>query len=381
MKSQAKSKMIYLDQAATSFPKPKEVIVGVVRCLERCGNAGRGGHKASLESAKEIYDCRCAICDFFHYQAPENVIFTYNATYALNTVICALYKEGSHVLISDLEHNAVYRPVLALASEGKITYSVFSHKGNVIENIRAQIRDNTDMLICTQSSNVTGFALPLKEIGALSKSKKIKLIIDASQGAGHIETDLTSQYFTAYCAPAHKALYGIQGCGFAIINQNGELMREFIRGGTGSDPFSATMPAEIPEHFEAGTLATPCICGLRHGIEYLQKHKDELDYTHYLAKRLEEILQENANIHIVSEKGNKSFIISFTCPEQDELSQALADKNICIRGGFHCAPLAHTSIGTQNTGCIRASLGLFTSKKDIETFGHFVSQWVNGSYR
>ena len=358
--------ILYLDNAATSFPKPKEVIDSVQKCLRICGNAGRSEHKMAMESANQIYLCRQELSDFFDYNNPENVIFTLNATYALNIAINALYEEGTHVLISDLEHNAVYRPIQHLASQNKITYSIFSHKGDILSNIKEQTKATTKLIVCTHASNVTGQWLPIKEIGDYCAKNNIKFIIDGSQSAGHHHINLGEINFSAFCAPAHKGLLGIQGCGFAIINTS-DVERDFILGGTGTHSFLPHMPLYLPDRYEAGTLPTPAICGLRSGIAYLKSKQEALheieNNTHYLHEQLKEIKQ----CRLVS-KENLSGIASFTCEEQAEFSSYCAKQHICIRSGFHCAPLAHQSIHTEEGGCIRVSIGIFTRKKHIDQF-------------
>lgn len=359
--------ILYLDNAATSFPKPKEVSEQVAKCLSICGNPGRSGHEISLESANQVFICRNEICSFFHYDKPDNVVFTLNATYALNMAICALYQEGCHVLISDLEHNAVYRPIHHLASEGKLSYSVFSHYGDVIGNIRKLTTNKTKLLVCLHASNVTGDLLPIAQIGQYCKKNNIRFIIDASQSAGHIQTDLSNMYFDAYCAPGHKGLLGIQGCGFAIINAE-HCERDFVLGGTGSHSFLPHMPLALPDRYEAGTLPTPAICALRSGITYLANHAEKSCNVGVKAQRLYTMLANIRGCRLVSKPRNPSGIVSFTCKNQSELAKYYAENHVCIRSGFHCAPLAHHSIGTEEEGCIRTSLGVFTTDKEIERF-------------
>ena len=358
--------ILYLDNAATSYPKPKSVLDAVRQCINTCGNPGRSSHKMAMESANEVFACRCEICDYFGFGHPENVIFTLNATYAINLAITAFYEEGTHVLLSDLEHNATYRPIHRLASEGKITYSVFSHKGNVIENIKNATTSKTRMLVCLHASNVTGEYLPIYEIGNYCKSKDIRFIIDASQSAGHFPFMLKDLYFDALCAPGHKGLLGIQGCGFVVINGK-KQQRDFVSGGTGSQSFLPHMPFSLPDRYEAGTLPVPAICGLRYGIQYVREHPENLCYLETMTAKLHEEINDLIECNLVSVP-TTSGIVSFTCERQEEYAKYCAENHICLRSGYHCAPLAHKSIGTEKDGCIRVSLGIFTTEKEVEKF-------------
>ena len=239
-------------------------------------------------------------------------------------------------------------------------------KENIIDNISKLKRKNTKLLVCTHASNVTGTILPIKEIGEFCKRNDITFIIDAAQTAGHLPICLKDIHFDAFCAPAHKGLLGIQGCGFAILNDK-KCKRDFITGGTGTQSFMLHMPTSLPERYEAGTLPTPAICGLHAGIKYLNQERDRFlnvkSNAHYLYSEL-----QNIGITDLLSLPNETGIISFTCKEQEDLSNYLAEQHVCIRSGFHCAPLAHQCLGTEKTGCIRASLGIFTSKKDIDKF-------------
>lgn len=358
---------IYLDNAATSFPKPNRVIKAVDECIrEYCGNAGRSGHPLSNKSAEQIYACRCEICSFFHYAIPERVVFTKNASEAINLAVHAYYSTNCHVLYSDLEHNSVRRKILSLCKQGKVRADMFSHKGDVIENIKNLTTSDTRMLVCTEASNVSGFCMPIKEISDYCKENEIELIIDGAQGAGHCEIDLSSLYFSAYCASAHKGLYGIQGLGFAIMEK--EPKREFLYGGTGFDSFSDSMPEFMPEKFEAGTLPTPSIVALKEGLLFLKDHRSELEQAINLADRFYENLNNMDDICTYSVEHNACAIVSFLSKSKptDYIAQKLSERGIYTRSGYHCAPTAHIALGTEKTGLIRASFGLFNSEREVK---------------
>ncbi|MBO5326635.1 MAG: aminotransferase class V-fold PLP-dependent enzyme [Clostridia bacterium] len=265
--------MIYLDNAATTFPKPRRVSAEVLRCLtEYCGNPGRGSHHLALAAAEQIYSCREALSTFLGVGAPERILFTQNTTYALNLAIKGFLQEGDHVLISELEHNAVRRPICRLAAEGKITFDVFPVVGltesELLCHLEGKLTRATRALVCTHASNICSISLPIAAIGALCRRHDVRLIVDAAQSAGILPIDMQKMQIDALAAPGHKSLYGIQGCGFLAL---GELFypKPLLEGGSGVDSLPAEMPSDPPERFEAGTLPTPSIAGLLEGVRSL----------------------------------------------------------------------------------------------------------------
>ena len=236
-------RIIYFDNGATSFPKPKSVINAVNDSLFKCGNPGRSSHALSLYAAEAVFNCRQAICTFFNFPYPENVVFTHNTTYALNLAIKGLCKQDSEILISNLEHNSVLRPVHALSLDKVtgITYKIFDalcDDNHIIENIKKLITPRTQMVVTTACSNVTGKIMPIKEISALCKEKGIRLIIDFAQLAGMEKIDLSDLYFDAACFAGHKSLYGIMGTGFCIFGKD-VCPKVIISGGNGVNSLSA----------------------------------------------------------------------------------------------------------------------------------------------
>ncbi len=363
--------MIYFDNAATSFPKPPETYAELSRVLSECvGNPGRGAHEPSLAAAEVIYDCRASIAELFGSGAPENVVFSLNATSALNLSIKGMAKKGAHILISDLEHNATFRPVFKLYKEGRCRYSVFSTKGDLIENIKAVRKSTTTTVIATEVSNVTGRALPIKEIGDFCKKEGLSFIIDGSQGAGHRPPLLEEIYYDAYCAPAHKGLFGIAGLGFAIL-RSPQRVSTLIEGGSGVSSFSPLMPQKSPERFEAGTPPTPAIGALLGGLRALQRIGIDAvaQKEAALRKKLCEGLSVIKGITVI-EPENEGGVVSFFHREKkvDLIASLLAKEGIAVRGGYHCAPLAHQAIGTEKTGTVRASLGFFNTEREVDTF-------------
>ncbi len=357
--------MIYFDNAATSFPKPKCVIRAVDECIKKyCGNPGRSSHALSLKSAEKIYSAREAVAGLVGGVSPEGVVFTYNATYALNIAIKSYVNSDCHVIISFFEHNSVIRPIEALREKYKISYSIFYNENE----IEALVRHDTVGIICSLASNVTGDNFSLEKLYTIANKHGLFLILDASQIIGHKEISLSKYPCDVLCAPGHKALFGIQGCGFAIFK---DLKRKngLIEGGSGSDSTNVKMPYLLPEGYEAGTLATPSIVSLASGINFvnqigiynIQKKLDKL--TDDLYERLATL----SNVKIYK-KGNG--IISFNLGKvpSSTVSNELDRFGICTRSGLHCAPSIHKSLGTLEQGAIRVSFSYFNNLGEIDKF-------------
>jgi len=359
--------MVYLDNAATSFPKPPTVIEAVTDCLcKYCANSGRSSHFMAMKTAEEIYLAREAVSDLFMLDAPENVVFTQNATYALNIAIKSVLTDKCHVLISDMEHNSVLRPIYSLSRKIGIEYSVFSTSGEISKNIESLLRGDTVAIISTLASNVTGREVSLEVLNTIAKKHRLILILDASQLAGHKMIDISTTERAILCAPGHKGLLSIQGCGFLLF-KGIVPSATLVEGGTGSLSYDLKMPTSLPDHFEAGTLSTPSIVSLRHGIEFLRTYGID-NISARIKKTTEsftERLKEIKDISIYSE-GNG--IISFKIKgiPISVIADSLNSEMIFVREGLHCAPLAHKTIGTFDTGLIRVSLSLFSECRDAD---------------
>ncbi len=359
--------MIYLDNAATTFPKPRNVINDVYNCIQKyCANPGRSSHKFAMRTSEEIYRAREAVSDILSFALPENVCFTSNATYALNIAIKSVITEKCHVLISDIEHNSVLRPINALKNKLGVEYSVFSSSGNIEKNIEALIRPDTSAIVSTLMSNVTGEEIPLKILSNVAKKYNLKLIVDASQILGHKKIDISKNPCHALCAPGHKGLFGIQGCGFIVFG--GDVPKSsFIEGGSGYDSKNLYMPDSLPEHFEAGTLPSPSIISLKSGIDFIKSYSIDgiEEKIGNLTKVFRDKLSDIKNIEFF---GCNNGIIAFRIKEKSiyETAGMLSKNGICIREGFHCAPLAHEKLGTLDTGLIRISLSVFNKKTDAD---------------
>ena len=369
--------MIYLDHAATSFPKPREVLLEMTRCMRFYGgNPGRGSHSLSLAAAEKVYACRRAAAELVGSRHPERLAFTLNATSAINTVIKGLLHTGDHVLISDMEHNAVLRPVARLAREGRITYTVFPtmllEEGRSPARITARlarlVRPNTRMLICAHASNVCSASLPLEALGEFCRKRGILFVVDAAQSLGHLPIDVEEMKIDALCAPGHKGLLGPQGSGFFLLGEGVEA-ETLIEGGSGYHSLEEEMPEEMPERYEAGTLPTPAIAGLLAGIGEVRRmgidaiHAHECRLIAHLARRLSYLPE--VTLYAPQYQGS---VLSFGIAGRsaEEVGLALNRMGFCVRAGFHCSALGHRTLGTDATGTVRVSVGYCTTEAQID---------------
>jgi cysteine desulfurase family protein len=363
---------IYLDNAATSFPKPPCVTQALMQCVQKdCGNAGRGSHALALASAERIYRCREAVADFFGSHDPLRVIFTLNTTYAINFLLKGVLRQGDHVLISELEHNAVLRPLVQLKQSRGISYDTFTTSGGaqqICADILAKYRPSTRVLICTHQSNICSRTLPLQSIGELCHQLGILFFVDAAQSAGHLPIDMSTMNIDALCAPGHKGLLGIQGCGFCLMSE-AVTPEPLIEGGSGYQSISPYMPSEFPERGEAGTLPTPAITALESGIRYLTevgttqiRQKEE-----QLFCRLRDAVYELPGYTVLlPDEVGSTLSLTHRTHSPDTLGSYLAEQGICVRSGLHCAPLAHQALGTPQ-GTLRVSFGPFNTERDVDT--------------
>lgn len=357
--------MIYLDNAATSFPKPRSVVSEVSKYIRRrCGNPGRSGHRLATLAAEAVYQAREDVAALFGVGDPERVVFTSNATHALNIAIKSQIPKLCHVLCSDIEHNSVIRPLERLRRDIGVEYSTFSTEGDVYENLCRAVRDNTEAIVCTLASNVTGKRVDSAALSRFAKERHLQLILDASQLAGHEVIDLSRTPCTALCAPGHKGLFGLQGSGFVIFDGKcgGEGIME---GGSGFDSMSLNMPAVLPERYEAGTLSTPAIVSLSAGIRFIRSMGTErisakLDR---LTRSTANALMEIPNVHLLGAEGG---IVCFNVGDipSSVVAERLNELGICVRAGLHCAPSAHRILGTLKCGAVRASFSALNRESD-----------------
>ena len=359
--------MIYFDNAATSFPKPRSVIKEVNKCITSyCGNPGRSSHFLALKASEKIYETREQISSLLNTDKPERVVFTQNATHGLNIAIKGLITERSHVIISDIEHNSVIRPLNKVMGRLGGEISVFNSDIDIREAVIPLIRSDTKAIISTLSSNVTGKCIDFITLSRIAHEYGLKLIIDASQYIGHSRIDLKTAPCDCLIAPGHKALFGLQGSGFIVFGE-GDSINTLIEGGSGSDTLSTDMPLLLPERHEAGTLATPSIVGLSMGVRFIEELGINYISTHL--KKLTEytyiILNEFKDIKVY---GAENGIISFNY--KDIPSSAFAEKlneyGFAVRGGLHCAPEVHRKLGTAKRGAVRISLSCLNNSKQLD---------------
>lgn len=366
--------MIYLDNAATSYPKPQSVINAVKNSFINYGaNPGRSGHKLSVKTACEVYETREIINEFFDGYGGEFVSFTGNCTEALNIAIKGVLKEGDHVVISSFEHNSVVRPLQFLKEKGIITYSVFDVSDNkeiTLKNFKNAIKDNTKLCVVTAVSNVFGRILPLEELGEIAHKTGVLFFVDGAQGAGIVPISMKKMHIDCLCVPGHKGLLGPMGTG-ALLHK-GLDFTPLVQGGTGSRSFDLSQPPEYPDRLESGTLNVPGICGLKQGIKVVKSMGVEriLKEENYICNAIFDGLKNIKGVNMYEEKRNlDSFapVLSFNINgKHSETVCSVLDRNsVAVRGGFHCSPLAHDFFGTKQTGTVRISPSLRTNKKDI----------------
>ena len=376
--------MIYLDNAATSFPKPR-CVLDAMNCAQKNygANPGRGGHSLSVRAGEAVYRCREKLGGHFGCKA-ENVIFTCNCTMALNTAIKGLLKKGDHVIISSLEHNSVLRPVHHMSEKGLISYSVAKvnplDDNETLRNFAFHIKENTRAIITTHVSNVFGTVLPVEKLCALCKARGLLFILDGAQSAGSHIINLEKSGIDVLCIPGHKGLLGPMGTGALLFSDEVEPEALF-QGGTGSHSLSPLQPAIYPDKLESGTLNLPGITGLFRGISFLEGFGGEkavLEKESELIKTLSEDLSCITDLHVYREmQGGKSTnLISFNLGDlHSELVASLLDKKgIAVRAGYHCSYLAHKTYGTIEKGTVRASVGLFNEKKVVKFLVNCLNQ-------
>ena len=346
--------MIYLDNGATSFYKPAAVRQAVMDAMLRCANPGRGGYPAAMAAATTVFHCRETAAEMFDCQ-PEQVVFTANCTHGLNIAIRTLVKPGGRVVISGFEHNAVTRPLHALGAEVVVAGRKLFDWQNTLEEFEDALRSGVDAAIFTHVSNVFGYILPVERMAALCRQYEVPFIVDAAQSAGVLPVYLKKWGADFITMPGHKGLLGPQGTGLLLCGRNPEPL---MAGGTGSESQRQDMPDFLPDRAEPGTLNVPGIAGLDAGMGYVrQVGIDRISrWEHQAAMQCVKNLND-LGLRVFSgphQAGTVSFVPKMDC---EEAAQVLAQWGIAVRAGLHCAPLAHESAGTLETGTVRISFG------------------------
>ena len=365
--------MIYFDNAATTLRKPRQVARAMEAALLGCANPGRSGHRPALRAAETVYLCRQEIAGLFGSDAPERIAFTQNATHALNIAIKSVLHDGGHAVVSGYEHNSVIRPLEAMKERG-VSYTVaqsplFSQQA-AQDAICSALREDTRCVVVNHVSNVFGFVLPVQAIDAFCAQRGIPMIIDASQSAGILPIDvrqLQSVHFI--CMPGHKSLYGPQGTGVLVCCKD-NCLHSLTQGGTGSNSLELTQPDFLPDIFESGTLNVPGIAGLLEGVRFVKKqgltamaqHKRRL--LQAAAAGLGEIA--GVTVYYTVDECQQG-LLSFTVQGMvsADICQQLAARDICLRDGLHCSPLAHRSAGTLPDGACRVSFSCFNTLAEV----------------
>lgn len=367
--------VIYLDNAATSYPKPEEVYEAVLHHMKHAGaNPGRSGHQLALEAGRGIFGTRESIASLFNIDNPMQIIFTSNATEALNLAIKGVLKKGDHVITSSMEHNSVLRPIKALEDIGvENTIIKCNSDGSLSpEDIKHAIKNNTKMVVLTNASNVTGTIMPIEEVGKITKEAGILFLVDAAQTAGIYDINVKQMNIDLLALPGHKGLMGPQGTGILYIGEGIDVMH-FKEGGTGSKSEELTQPEMLPDRYESGTPNAPGIVGLGAGIEFILKEgldkirNHEKQLTHYFIEELKKI--EMVKIYGPKDVEKQGAVVSINIGDEDSSEIAfILDKvfNIAVRSGLHCAPMAHKTIGSFDQGTVRFSIGYFNTKEDID---------------
>ena len=366
--------MIYLDNAATTYPKPESVYKNVMEAMTEYGaNPGRGSHQMAIKGARVIYETRELLAQLFNLDDPMNAILTFNATDSLNLAIKGILKKGDHVVTTAMEHNSVLRPIKEIEGIGvENTIVPCGPDGRVnVKDIEDAIKSNTKMVVTTHVSNLTGTIFPIEEIGKMCKNKKVLYLVDASQSAGVLDIDLKKQNIDLLAMPGHKGLLGPQGTGVLLVNSEVEI-KQLKEGGTGSESSKLYQPKFYPDKLEAGTHNLPGIAGLNAGLKYILNEGTKSICSHE-KKVLELFVDELRKIHKIKIYGPESISyrsgvvpINIEGIDSSELAYILdTEYNIAVRPGLHCAPLAHKTIGTDKIGAVRFSVGPFTKEEEI----------------
>lgn len=359
--------MIYLDNAATTLEKPPCVSKAVVNAMTCCASPGRGGHQAAINAADILFRCREKAAELFGVPQADDIVLTHNATHGLNIAIFTLVKPGGKVVISGYEHNAVTRTLHSIPDiEVKVVNSPLFDAGAAIAGFESAITTEIDAVICNHVSNVFGYVQPIEQIAAICRARNVPLIVDASQSAGIFPVSMSNLGAAFVAMPGHKGLYGPQGTGLLLCGRKPEPL---LHGGTGSDSHLQNMPEYLPDRLEAGTQNVCGAAGLlagmnfisRYGLDRIEQHEKKL--CHYLADQLKQI--PGMRVFKGHDQGG---VLSFFVEGKDceIIGELLASEGIAVRSGFHCAPLAHRTAGTHNSGTIRVSFSVFNTIGQLE---------------
>lgn len=371
--------MIYLDSAATTMQKPASVLAAVSRAMNCMASPGRGSHRPAMRAAETVFQCREAAARLFDVDQPDHVVFTSCATHGLNIAIKSAVKPGSSVLITGYEHNAVTRPLKSIPNLLiRVAESPLFRPDILLDHTRKILKSGVHAMVCTHVSNVFGYVLPIKEISELCKENGVPLIVDASQSAGCLPISMKEWCAEFIAMPGHKGLYGPQGTGLLLCA--GDKVKPLIEGGTGSASAIQTMPEFLPDRLEAGTHNVPGIAGLLEGLKFVEEKgvSNILEHERKLALRAARGLERMTHVEVFFAPGlkNQTGVVSFRIDGIDceAVAEQLGRADLAVRAGLHCAPLAHQSAGTMETGTVRISLSAFNTLYDVERLVEVMSR-------
>ena len=370
--------MIYLDSAATTLQKPPAVARAAAAAIRTLSSPGRGGYAPARRAAEVVLSCREEAAALFQVSQPERVVLTFNATHGLNLAVKSMVRPGSRILLSGYEHNAVTRPLAGIPGVRLQTVRAPMFRRDLfLEDLERRLSDPPDGMICTHVSNVFGCILPMDEIAALCARREVPLLVDASQSAGVLPIRMEAWRAAYIAMPGHKGLYGPQGTGLLLCR---DVPAPLLEGGTGSLSLRQEMPEFLPDRLEAGTHNVPGAAGLLEGLRFVRRKGEEKIFLHEsrlceaAARRLADLpgAEVFRGEHGVSQSG----VLSFRIRDRDaaEFAEILADRGIAVRGGWHCAPAAHRTAGTLETGTVRASFSVFNTLREIERFAEEVKR-------
>ncbi|MGM9536964.1 MAG: aminotransferase class V-fold PLP-dependent enzyme [Candidatus Onthomonas sp.] len=365
--------MIYLDSAATSLQKPPQVSRAMIWAMQHCTSPGRGNYSAATQAAETAFQCRTALAELLGATGPEQVVFTSSATHGLNIAIRSLVHPGDRVVLSGYEHNAVTRTLASIPDVvQQVAVGALFDPASDLAAFAQALEKPTCAVICTHVSNVFGYILPVPEIAKLCREKKVPLIVDASQSAGILPVDLEGWEAEYVAVPGHKGLCGPQGIGALLCGKNSNPV-PLLTGGTGSESLLQAMPDFLPDRLEAGTHNLPGIAGMLAGVRFVRQQRPErlLRREQALIRQLKGHLVHIPRLELIcpNDPELSTGVLSFRLAGQDceEAAAQLGQRGIALRAGLHCAPLAHRTAGTLETGTIRASVSPFSRPEELRT--------------
>ena len=361
--------MIYFDSAATTLVKPPGVARAVARAVRTLASPGRGGYPAAMAAADTAYACREALAGLFHVPDPEKIVFTGNATHALNIAIKSRVRPGDRVLVSGYEHNSVIRPLRALGAHVVVAGSELFQPEEALLSFERRLTPDLALVVCNHVSNVFGYIQPVERIAEACREMGVPFLLDASQSAGTLPVDAEELQADFIAMPGHKGLFGPQGTGVLICREDDA--KTLLEGGTGSESLKETMPDFLPDRLEAGTHNMAGIAGLLEGLRFVRRQGTEkiFAYEHGLLEEAVELLSGIRGLRLFTREHQpfQTGVLSFTLRDMDPeiVARRLGEKGIAVRAGFHCAPYAHKSAGTLDTGTVRLSFSPFNTSGEL----------------